>query len=477
MTAMERSRLRRILHGRCDAIAEAWHRVIGEDALAGRSPVAVRRFLSELVERTITLLLADLFNRGEAKAIGAEFVRFHSLQPEALARIQEVFVQKLVEGLSPEQIAALHPRLGALLGLSAAGFSQQIQEKILKRQERIRTAYVGEMRRMRQALRIKDAAMDSAVIAIALCNLEGKLTYVNQTFLIKWGYDNLWEVVGRDATDFWQSPDQASAVLQTVEEKGGWIGKLAAKKKDGSLFKVLIAADTVEGEAGRPVRMAASFIDVTLSEQLQDRLWQHVDRLETLHDIDRTILAAKSSREIAQAALSGIRQLVPCQRASVLLFDLEVDQALLLAGQPDIGMTEEMGHLSLEGFQEEMEALREGEIVSIEDVTRFPLPGPMVQALETAELRSYAIVPIACRDELIGSLNLAVESPAAFDYEHESIAQEVASSLAIAVRQARLFESVREQRERLRALATRLAEIEEAERRRLAGCTIRWVRS
>jgi len=71
--------------------------------------------------------------------------------------------------------------------------------------------------------------------------------------------------------------------------------------------------------------------------ELQERqgteptLRQVVARMEMLQAVDRAIRAAESPETTAAAALAGIRQLVPCVRASVSLFDYSTNQTRVLA--------------------------------------------------------------------------------------------------------------------------------------------------
>lgn len=77
-------------------------------------------------------------------------------------------------------------------------------------------------------------------------------------------------------------------------------------------------------------------------------------------------------------------------------------------------------------------------------------------------------VPLMVERRAIGYLSLGSANPQAFDRREVAIAREVGDSLAVALQNARLFTSVSEQRQQLRGLALRLAELEEAERRRMA---------
>ena len=125
------------------------------------------------------------------------------------------------------------------------------------------TTDLTERRKMEQQLRIKETAVASSVNGVAFADLEGKLTYVNSSFLEMWGYANENEVLGRPAEDFWSSKENAAEVVNALGHKGSWVGDLTAKKKDGSTFEVQLSASTVKDETGKPSCMMGSFLDVT----------------------------------------------------------------------------------------------------------------------------------------------------------------------------------------------------------------------
>src|SRR5262249_60892329 len=65
----------------------------------------------------------------------------------------------------------------------------------------------------------------------------------------------------------------------------------------------------------------ASRRDPRRGEEAGAGLRRYAERLKTLHDIDRAILAAQSLEAITLAAMTRVRNLVPCDRASLVLLD------------------------------------------------------------------------------------------------------------------------------------------------------------
>ena len=248
---------------------------------------------------------------------------------------------------------------------------------------------------------------------------------------------------------------------------GAWRHRL----KNGELRDVEVAAHAIDF-AGR---RAALVVVIDVTERIRDReaLAKSSERLSLLHEIERAIIAAKAPREIAEAALRRLQDLLGVPRAIVNLFDLEAGQVewLAAAGRHRLYRGPRISYsLRLAG---DVEALRRGE-PQVVDVRSLP-PGPEADALFASGVHTYMVVPMIAGGELIGSVSFGGEL-AQFPPEQVGIAQEVATELAIAITQTRLYERITRQAEELEqrvqertgALRTANAQLEAeiAERRR-----------
>jgi signal transduction histidine kinase/CHASE3 domain sensor protein len=170
-------------------------------------------------------------------------------------------------------------------------------------------------------------------------------------------------------------------------------------------------------------------------------LRRSAQRLASLHEIDRSILAAESTPALVRAALSRMHQLVPCQQAFVILFNFETNAARVLAGSG-------IGELNLpEATTLPIEDLLPNEVLQhriryVEDIEAADSCPPALKRLLSEGIRSYVTVPLLVEENLIGELNLTATQKAAFPPEHREIAQEVAAQLAIAIQQSHLREQL-----------------------------------
>ncbi|MBA7648763.1 Sensor histidine kinase RcsC [subsurface metagenome] len=147
---------------------------------------------------------------------------------------------------------------------------------------------ITERKQTEKEMRVKDNAIASSINAIAIADLEGNLTYVNNTFLKMWGYDDEKEILGKNAAvEFWQVAEKAVEIMQAAMDREGWVGELVAKRKDGSIFDVQLSASVVRDEAGRPICRLGSFVDITERKQMEEALADEAIRRRILIDQSR----------------------------------------------------------------------------------------------------------------------------------------------------------------------------------------------
>ncbi len=179
-------------------------------------------------------------------------------------------------------------------------------------------------------------------------------------------------------------------------------------------------------------------------------------RLETLKEIDRSILAARSMGEIANAGLTRLRSLVKCEHADLVLFDMARGEGRLLAseGSPDFGF--EVGRvISLEDYGP-IEDLQASAVRRVDDLSALPALTPLRKQLLDAGILSFLTVPLVADGELIGEINLDSSRRAAFDLDAELLGREVGYQLAVALRQAVLRSALETEQRRLGRLVENL---------------------
>ncbi len=131
---------------------------------------------------------------------------------------------------------------------------------------------ITDRKRMEEELRVKDSAIASSINGIAIGDLAGHVTYVNQAALKMWGTDNPGDILGKPVTVFAQSEEEALHIMQVVLEKGQWSGEIMGRIMDGSPIAVHVSASLVRNEKGEPICLMCSFIDVSERKRIENEL-------------------------------------------------------------------------------------------------------------------------------------------------------------------------------------------------------------
>lgn len=154
--------------------------------------------------------------------------------------------------------------------------------------------------------------------------------------------------------------------------------------------------------------------DITEREQAAIALKRYAKRLETLHQIDKGILAAQSSEEIAEVALNQLHFLVPYKRAEIIMFDTGF-------------FGSEAQHSLAENLPDTKQAHKLAEFTQ-----------PDWHKRSAAEEVTHIQIPLVAQNKLLGELNLSLDSQDKFSEEHNEIVNEVVSQVALAVQQSQL---------------------------------------
>jgi PAS domain S-box-containing protein len=126
-------------------------------------------------------------------------------------------------------------------------------------------------------LLIKGYAIESSVNGIVIAGMEGYVSYSNRSFMRMFGYTSLDEVIGQPMELFaHEDPLELKIVHEvknTLAKKGGWIGEIHPRRKDGSRLDAQLSATLVKDSAGKPICMMAIFSDVSTRVRAEHELF------------------------------------------------------------------------------------------------------------------------------------------------------------------------------------------------------------
>ena len=125
-------------------------------------------------------------------------------------------------------------------------------------------------------------AIESSQEAMAMADLQGKVTYVNPACVSLWGYEDKSEMIGRSSFEFWAEPTNARRIIAEVSQGKPEHSERVGKRKGGTLFDVNIAVNLVKDASGKPHRIMISAADITERKQAERALRESEERNRTI---------------------------------------------------------------------------------------------------------------------------------------------------------------------------------------------------
>jgi PAS domain S-box-containing protein len=235
---------------------------------------------------------------------------------------------------------------------------------------------------------------------------------------------------------------------------------------DGTSFDAEAAAIPIEYEAKAATQLIIR--DISHLRRAEKEIKQRNEELKALNLIATTVSQSLDLEKILNSALE-----------QVLKLDMFGDQAnglihMLQEGDPRLKLIAMQGirgdHPCLLSAPELGECLC-GRVV--ETGERMLVQSSIHDARHTrswSEMSDHQDIclPLSARGKVFGAMNLQLPQERTLTERNLQVLSAVADQIGVAIENARLFNAVKEQRSRLLALGTRIAEVEASERKRLA---------
>jgi len=133
-------------------------------------------------------------------------------------------------------------------------------------------------------LRVVYDALNSSASGVIITDHDGKIIYVNPSFLRIFGYRDKAEVLSRNAADLFTEEEitRFSDLKGIISEVRGKTEEFLARHRDGTLFPVEVSFSIVTDGNGKVLGRMASFIDITERKRFEEELRKSEGRLRSL---------------------------------------------------------------------------------------------------------------------------------------------------------------------------------------------------
>jgi len=188
-------------------------------------------------------------------------------------------------------------------------------------------------------------------------------------------------------------------------------------------------------------------------------------QLALANEIARTVSAALAVPELLETILEVIRRAIPCDRISIALLD-QPSATMVLRAVYDPASTPGGAIGAQFPFDPRLFASTDGLPQLIVEPDLSVAGGPLRDALVQADFRSRISVPIVVADAPLGMVTLARRQPYGFQPPACELLQWIAPHLAVALRNAQLYQ---ERQDALDLLAQTQQQLIRHERLRAMG--------
>ncbi len=362
----------------------------------------------------------------------------------------------------PFQVDEVLARVTTQLRLRRLTRDLQEANESLERRVAERTAQLAQVNQELQAevverKRSEDAlAVERTLLRTVIDNLpyyiyakdtEGRFILKNLADVRLMGAASPDEVIGKTDFDYYPSglAEKYHADDQTVLRSGQPLinQEEPITAADGTQGWILTSKVPLRDTQGRVVGLVGIGRDISERKQAEEALQRYNQRLEIFREIDQRIVVAHSPDAVANDVLERLVHLIPCEWAGVVLYNEESSEARIIALQQTLDSyahVEKKIPFTLNQILEQLEAGQSivfGDLKSIE--------GPKAQLashIMVHGLRSGVAVPLIAQNRLMGILVLASLQVDFFTPEHQSIAEEIGTQVAIAFHQTELNDQI-----------------------------------
>lgn len=219
--------------------------------------------------------------------------------------------------------------------------------------------------------------------------------------------------------------------------------------------------------AGLALIIFVLLVNTFKRKRVEKSLKHFSSQLKILHKIDQAILEGNFSEKTARDVLRYLRYFYESFSASLLIFDLQKKNATVLAVDADENSKLTQGAVFPINLKN-ADALRKGKPIWNDDPDSPEKYSAIEDLLRADGISGYVSIPLVSNEELIGALNLSGGTRLGLHSEKINIIQDVAASLAVAVRNTQLLNEAMQHGKELERLSAKVFEAQESTCRKIS---------
>ena len=223
---------------------------------------------------------------------------------------------------------------------------------------------------------------------------------------------------------------------------------LTALDSDDDVAKAFEAgADDFVRKPFRPVELVARIRGQLRMREYVDALGRKERDAKVVLELTQALSSTLDFRNILFTVVRRIAEVARVDRCSIVLVRDQGDVGYVVAASDDKELRDLP--INLGNYPEIQRVMATGEPLSIEDATTHPLFDLVRSGMPVNGFRSLSLLPILFEDRPMGVLFLRGRRAGALREHELSLARTVANATAIALRNARILQSMRDQTQQI----------------------------
>ena len=259
-------------------------------------------------------------------------------------------------------------------------------------------------------------------------------------------------------------------ILNRSKGKGTHAIEALLVTRESKYIPVEIILNPIFDHADSFQGLVISFRDMTANREATEQIKQQANRAEALVQITKQLNSLFDLKEVLTAVCKATNKILHSSASIIFLYNKKTDSFNEIAHQleDDIPLAKQYP-ASVNFSREILEKYLVNNTSAIAVYNVYKLREvPYRGALRLLKIKRMAVVPIARNSELAGILICGSKVDREYSEQDLAFLTTLAEHIMIAITNTRLFENVRQGRERQRLLSKSVVGIQESERRRIA---------
>ncbi len=280
--------------------------------------------------------------------------------------------------------------------------------------------------------------LDSVTVPMVITRLsDNHLTFVNRPAIevTQFKYE---DVIDRPSPDFYYNLDDRKKFISELRAKGNVADMVVQlRRQNGEPFWALLSARLFDYQ--NEASIVSTFMDITDRIRAQEAVAKRAAELQTVAEVSTTTATTLEPDRLLQAVVDITKERFDLYHAHVYLVDEKWSTLILAAGAGEVGrrLVAEEHFISMDTDKSLVaRAVRERQAIIVNDVRSEPdfLSNPSLP-----ETRAEMAVPMIVGDQVLGVFDVQSANLNGFSKEDASIYTTLASQIAIALQNARLY--------------------------------------